>query len=151
MKQISLSALSPVPGSQKRRKRVGRGNGSGSGTTSGRGTKGQHSRSGAGKGPGFEGGQTPLYRRVPKLKGFVPPDRKEVVEVNVGQLGKFEKGQEISPEMLLQLKGREPGRNVVVKVLSSGELLHALVVRAHAFSKKAAEKIQAAGGKAETI
>ncbi|MBE3591303.1 MAG: 50S ribosomal protein L15 [Firmicutes bacterium] len=134
----------------KRRKRVGRGIGSGHGKTSGRGHKGQLARSGGGKGPGFEGGQTPLVGRVP-IRGF--NNKRFALKfacVNVRDLNRFAPGSTVTPEDLKQagiLKKLGDG----VKVLGEGELDRPLTVRAHRFSKAALEKIQAAGGKAEVI
>jgi len=144
---MDLSCLSPAPGSKKSRKRVGRGNGSGNGKTAGRGHKGQGSRSGGGPALGFEGGQMPLTRRVPK-RGFHNPFRVEYVPVNLSSLNHFEAGLEVSPETL-----REAGlvRGGMIKVLAQGELDHALTVKAHGFSKRAKEKIEAAGGRTVVI
>jgi len=144
---MDLSCLSPAPGAKKNRKRVGRGNGSGNGKTAGRGHKGQGSRSGGGPAQGFEGGQMPLTRRVPK-RGFHNPFRIEYVPVNLDTLNRFEAGQEVSPETL-----REAGlvRREMIKILAKGEVKHALTVKAHGFSKRAKEKIEAAGGTAVII
>jgi large subunit ribosomal protein L15 len=146
---MDLGNLKPAPGSKKRRKRVGRGDGSGHGKTAGRGHKGHKARTGGGSRPGFEGGQMPLVRRVPK-RGFRNPFRKEYAVVNLKQLESFEAGTEVTPELLrdrgLIRKGAAP-----VKVLGDGELGKALTVKAHRFSARAAEKIEAAGGKAERI
>ncbi|MBX5464030.1 MAG: 50S ribosomal protein L15 [Clostridia bacterium] len=137
---------------QKRKppKRVGRGPGSGHGKTSTRGTKGQKARTGGAKGAGFEGGQMPLQRRLPR-RGFNNARfRKEYATVNVGALNVFEAGSEVTPELLRQ---RRLVRKLLdgVKILGDGELEQALTVRAHAFSQTARAKIEAAGGKAEVI
>jgi large subunit ribosomal protein L15 len=148
--QIRLHNLQPAPGSRKNRKRIGRGKGSGSGKTAGRGQKGQNSRSGSHRNPGFEGGQMPLYRRLPKLGGFTPRNRKVYAVVNVVDLERFEANMVVDPAALagagLIKKERES-----VKILGDGELTTSLTVRAHAFTRTAREKIEAAGGKAEVI
>lgn len=146
---MKLHELKPPKGSRTRATRVGRGIGSGSGKTSGRGHKGQKSRSGSGIRPGFEGGQMPLYRRLPK-RGFTNIFRKEIVAINVVALNRFDGGTEVTPELLLEtgvIKAVKDG----VKILGEGDLDRALTVKAHSFSKKALEKITAAGGKAEVI
>lgn len=146
---MKLHELKPPKGSRTRATRVGRGIGSGSGKTSGRGHKGQKSRSGSGIRPGFEGGQMPLYRRLPK-RGFTNIFRKEIVAINVAALNRFDGGTEVTPELLLEtgvIKAVKDG----VKILGEGDLDRALTVKAHSFSKKALEKIAAAGGKAEVI
>lgn len=140
--------LKPVPGSVRKPKRKGQGIGSGTGKTAGRGHKGQKARSGGGKGPGFEGGQTKLVRRLPK-RGFRNVFRVDYAPVNVGALARFPEGAEIGPEEMAEaglIKGNRP-----VKILGDGDLGKPLTVRAHAFSARAIEKIQAAGGKAEVI
>ncbi|MCD9026380.1 50S ribosomal protein L15 [Cohnella silvisoli] len=147
---MKLHELSPNEGSTSSRKRRGRGAGSGLGKTSGRGHKGQNARSGGGVRPGFEGGQNPLYRRVPK-RGF-NNDRFATVFaiVNLDQLSRFEAGTEVTPELLLNegiLKNPKDG----IKILGNGDLNVQLTVKAHKFSQSAAEKIQAAGGKTEVI
>jgi len=150
---MNLGDLRPAKGSKKRRKRVGRGPGSGHGKTSTRGHKGQKARSGGGKAHGFEGGQMPLYRRLPK-RGFKNPYRREFAIVNLADLARvFPQGGEVGVEALVTaglVKRSDAG---LVKVLGDGELAAglALTVRAHAFSKAAAQKIQAAGGRAEVI
>ena len=146
---MELHTLSPKPGSRKDRKRVGRGPGSGNGKTAGRGHKGAGSRSGYKQKRNFEGGQMPLLRRLPK-RGFTNIFRREFVIVNVGQLDRFPNGSEITPDLLL-------AERIVstlgdgVKVLGDGTLKRKLVVKAHAFSKKAQEVIEAAGGRCEVI
>lgn len=146
---MKLHELSPAPGSRREGRRVGRGIGSGLGKTSGKGHKGQNARAGGGVRPGFEGGQMPLYRRLPK-RGFTNIFRKEFATVNLEALNRFEDGTEVTPETLY-------GERVVkrakdgVKILGGGELTKKLTVRAHAFTQSAREKIEAAGGKAEVI
>lgn len=146
---MKLHELKPAAGSRKAPKRVGRGTGSGLGKQAGKGMKGQKSRSGGGVRPGFEGGQMPLYRRIPK-RGFTNIFAKEYVEVNVDRLNIFENGTEITEAVLLQ-------RGVVskivdgVKILGNGTLEKSLTVKATKFSKSAMEKIEAAGGKVEVI
>jgi len=146
---MTLSKLRPPAGATHSKKRVGRGQGSGNGKTAGRGHKGAKSRSGFTHKRGFEGGQMPLHRRVPK-RGFHNPFRTEYEVVNLDTLAeRFEPGVEITPDVL-----REHGlvgRTGPVKVLARGDIAKALTVRAHKFSGKAAEKIQAAGGKAEVL
>lgn len=146
---MKLHELSPAPGSRKERKRVGRGTSSGMGKTSGRGHKGQNSRSGGGVRPGFEGGQNPLYRRLPK-RGFVNPTRKEYAIVNLEDLNSFEAGTEVTPEILVNsgiVKNTKSG----IKILGNGDVTVKLTVKANKFSQSAVEKIEAAGGKTEVI
>lgn len=146
---MKLHELKPAEGSNKKRKRVGRGIASGHGKTSGRGHKGQNARSGGGVRPGFEGGQNPIYRRLPK-RGFHNPNRKEYAIVNVSTLSRFDEGTEVTPELLKQLgiiKNLKDG----LKILGDGELTTKLHVKAHKFSKSAQEKITAVGGTAEVI
>ena len=145
---MKLSELRAVPGSRKNRKRVGRGPGSGTGKTSGRGQKGQKSRSGGNPHPWFEGGQMPLYRRLPK-RGFTNIFRKEYEIVNIAQLAGFAMKSPITPEVM-----KEKGmirRVDFVKVLGNGELSEAVTVHAQKFSKSAIDKIEKSGGKAVTI
>ncbi len=148
---MRLHELAPKYGATHRKKRVGRGPGSGHGKTSCRGHKGQKARSGGGVPPWFEGGQTPIYRRVPK-RGFKNPRAKEYAEVNVGTLEAcFNAGDEVTPEVLLERRiVRKLGKDGL-KVLGDGELTKPLVVKAHAFSASARKKIEAAGGKAEVL
>jgi len=146
---MDLSDLRPAPGSNRKRKRVGRGDGSGHGKTSCRGHKGQGSRSGGNTKPGFEGGQMPLQRRVPK-RGFRNPFKIEMTVINLDQLDAFAEGAEITPE-LLQARGLLRGKGRQVKILGDGLLSKPLTVKAHGFSAKAREKIEAAGGKAELV
>lgn len=146
---MKLHELKPNPGSVKKRKRLGRGTASGQGKTAGRGMNGQGSRSGGGVRPGFEGGNMPLYRRLPK-RGFTNVFGTVYSELNVEDLNKFEDGAEITPEMLKSegvLKKQLDG----VKILGNGEITKKLTVKAHKFSKSAVEKIEAAGGKVEVI
>jgi len=142
-----LSELSPAKGSRKRRKRIGRGPGSGHGKTACRGSKGQKSRSGVKMNPGFEGGQMPLHRRLPK-RGFTNIFRQEYQEVNIGRLAGFEAGTTVDPRLMRDsgLIAKWTGR---VKVLGNGEIGVSLTVVADAFSKKAREAIEAAGGTAQ--
>ena len=143
-----LSNLKAPAGSKKNKKRLGRGIGSGLGQTAGRGEKGFKSRSGSSIRPGFEGGQMPLQRRLPKV-GFKNYTRVEYHVINVGDLKRFENGSVVTPETL-HAAGLIKGRGLV-KVLGTGALDKNLIVQAHAFSKAASEKIQAGGGKAEVI
>jgi large subunit ribosomal protein L15 len=140
--------LKANPGARKRKTRVGRGRGSGLGKTSGRGQKGQKARSGGGVRPGFEGGQMPLTRRLPK-RGFKNPFRVEYQVVNVGQLNMFPAGTEVTVDLLREK--RLVRRRMPVKVLGEGDLDRALTVRVQAFSKSAIEKIEAVSGKTEVV
>jgi len=147
---VGLHDLKPAKGSVRNRKRVGRGPGSGLGKTSGRGEKGQKSRSGFARKPGFEGGQMPLHRRVPK-RGFSNyPFKKEFATVNLGRLDVFEAGTIVTPELLIK-KGIVRKLGDGLKVLADGELTKALTVHAHRFSAKAKETITGLGGKAEVL
>lgn len=146
---ISLNNLKPAKGANRKNKRVGRGIGGGHGKTSTRGYKGQMSRSGTRVRPGFEGGQMPLYRRLPK-RGFHNIFRTEYSVVNVESLAAFEAGAQVDPEAL-KAKGLVKNMKDGIKILGAGELKQALTVRAHKFSKSATEKIQKAGGVAEVI
>ncbi len=146
---MKLHELKPNPGSTRKRKRLGRGTATGQGKTAGRGMNGQGSRSGGGTRPGFEGGNMPLYRRLPK-RGFTNIFGTQYAELNVEDLNQFEDGAEITPELLKSegiLKKQLDG----VKILGNGELAKKLTVKAHKFSKSAVEKIEAAGGKVEVI
>jgi len=145
---MNLADLAPAPGSRKKRKRVGRGPGSGHGKTSCRGHKGQNSRSGGGVKPGFEGGQMPLQRRLPK-RGFTNIFQKTFSIVNVGSLEKLE-DSEITPEVLIK-EGLVRKIQDGVKILGNGEITKAVNVKAHAFSASAKEKIEKAKGTAEVI
>src|SRR6056297_2914803 len=146
---MKLHNLKPSPGSKKNRKRVGRGSGSGQGTTAGRGMNGQNSRSGGGTRPGFEGGQMPLYRRLPK-RGFTNIFQKEYAIVNLDSLNDFDENEEVTVELLLDRKIIRKKLDGV-KILGKGEINKKLTVKANKFSKTAKEKIEAAGGKAEVI
>jgi large subunit ribosomal protein L15 len=145
---MKLSELEAAPGSRKNRKRIGRGIGSGSGKTSGRGQKGQKSRSGGNPHPWFEGGQMPLYRRLPK-RGFTNIFRKEYEVINLEQLIKLENNSPVTPEVL-KSKGMIHKIDLV-KILGNGELTEAITVHAHKFSKSAKNKIEKSGGKAIAI
>jgi large subunit ribosomal protein L15 len=146
---LTLNTLAPAKGANRKNKRVGRGIGSGHGKTATRGYKGQKSRSGTSIRPGFEGGQMPLHRRLPK-RGFNNVFRKEYTIVNLDTLSQFEPGASVAPETLLE-KGIVKKLRDGIKILGNGELKHAVNVRAHKFSKGAAEKIQNAGGTIEVI
>lgn len=146
---MDLSDLKPPKGATHSTKRVGRGQGSGNGKTAGRGHKGAKSRSGFKRKRGFEGGQMPLHRRLPK-RGFTNPFRESYAVINLDQLDKlFEANAEVTPEVL-HANGLAQGRQRI-KVLGRGDIGKALTVKAHKFSGSAVEKIQAAGGAAETI
>ena len=146
---MNLSTLKPAEGSKHSTNfRVGRGHGSGNGKTAGKGHKGQKARSGSPR-PGFEGGQMPLYRRIPK-RGFTCINHKDIVAINVSVLDRFEDGAEVTVDTLVEcgiVKNPRDG----VKILGNGELTKKLTVKAKAFSKSAVEKIEALGGKAEVI
>jgi len=145
--QLKLHNLSPAPGSKKKKIRVGRGEGGRRGKTAGRGTKGLKARNSLR--PGFEGGQMPIARRIPKLRGFTNPNKEEFAIVNVSALDQFDAGSEVTPASL-----REAGlirHKGQVKVLAQGDLDKALTVKAHAFSASAKEKIEKAGGTVEVI
>ncbi len=146
---MDLSNLKPAPGSTKNRKRIGRGHGSGTGKQSGKGHKGQNSRSGGGVKPGFEGGQMPLQRRIPK-RGFVSRNKKVYNLVNLRDLEVFEAGSVIDLEQYGK-SGLVSGIKDGIKILADGDLTKPLTVQAHKFSKSAAAKIEAAGGKAEVL
>jgi large subunit ribosomal protein L15 len=142
--------LRPPKGARHKRKRVGRGDGSGHGTYSGRGSKGQKVRSGGGPRLGFEGGQTPLIKRLPRRRGFTNIFRVEYASVNVKQLERFEEGTEVTPDLLREV-GIIKTLKQPVKILGDGEISKALIVRAHKFSAVAKEKIEAAGGSIEEV
>ncbi|RMF85552.1 MAG: 50S ribosomal protein L15 [Nitrospinota bacterium] len=147
---MKLHELRPPQGAKKQKKRVGRGPGSGLGKTAGRGHKGQKARSGGKVHPGFEGGQMPLQRRLPK-KGFHNFSRREYAILNVEDLNRFDQGTEVTPDLLWEqglVRKKDRHR---VKILGDGELTKPLIVRAHKFSESAAAKIVAAGGKVEVI
>jgi large subunit ribosomal protein L15 len=147
---MQQNELYPAPGSRKSRKRVGRGNGSGHGTFCGRGIKGQKSRSGVQIQRGFEGGQLPIIKRLPRKRGFYNLFRKEYSPVNIEALSSFEAGTEITPEKLYAA-GLIDTIARPVKILADGEIKNALTVKASKFSKAAKAKIEAAGGKVEEI
>ena len=146
---MELHELSPAPGSKKARTRVGRGLGSGLGKTSGRGHKGQGARAGGGKRPGFEGGQKPLYLRLPK-RGFYNKFALTYTEVNVGSLNGFEAGEVVDLVSLVEA-GIIKKVNDALRILGNGELDKALTVKANGFTKAAVAKIEAAGGKVEVV
>lgn len=146
---MKLHELKPNPGTRKERKRVGRGMASGHGKTSGRGHKGQKARSGGGVRLGFEGGQTPLFQRLPK-RGFTNINRKEYAIVNLETLNRFADETEVTPELLIK-EGIVRNKNLDVKILGNGTLEKKLHVKAHKFSTAAKEAIEAAGGKTEVI
>jgi large subunit ribosomal protein L15 len=146
---MKLHELSSATGARHTRKRVGRGVGSGMGKTSTRGHKGQNARSGGGVRPGFEGGQNPLYRRLPK-RGFTNPFRKEYAIVNLEELNNFAAGTEVTPEVLME-SGIVKAPKAGIKILGNGEITVKLTVKANKFSQSAVEKIQAAGGQTEVI
>ncbi len=146
---MNLHSLKNAPGARKTRKRVGRGMASGKGKTCGRGHKGQMARKGARNKTGFEGGQMPLIRRLPK-RGFKNPARTEYGVVNVAALAAFEEGTEVTPE-LIESRGLANGPIDGVKILGQGELKVKLTVKANAFSASARSKIEAAGGTCEVV
>ncbi len=146
---MELSNLRPAPGSNHSRKRIGRGAGSGTGKTAGRGLNGQKSRPGGGKGAGFEGGQTPLARRLPKLPGFRNINRTEYVVVNVDRLdANYEAGDVVDADSLVT-KGIIKNVTDPVKVLGNGEITKALTIKVDKISASAKSKVEAAGGKVE--
>ncbi len=145
---MKLHELKPAQGSRDR-KRKGRGIGSGLGKTAGKGHKGQKARSGGGVRVGFEGGQMPLYRRIPK-RGFTNIFKKEYVIINISDLDIFDNGTEVTPELLKE-SGLIKNLNSEIKILGNGEITKQLTVKAHKFSKTAAERITASGGKVEVI
>ncbi|GEN46925.1 large subunit ribosomal protein L15 [Alkalibacillus filiformis] len=146
---MKLHELKRAEGSRKKRNRVGRGMSTGNGKTSGRGHKGQKARSGGNVRPGFEGGQMPLYQRLPK-RGFTNINRKEYTIVNLDTLNRFEEGTEVTPELLLET-GAISKIKAGVKVLGNGSLDKNLTVKADKFSASAKEAIEAAGGQTEVI
>jgi len=147
---MKQNELYPAPGSRKNRKRVGRGNGSGHGTFSGKGIKGQKSRSGVQLQRGFEGGQLPIIKRLPRKRGFFNLFRVAYSPVNVGALDSFDAGSEITTAVLYE-KRLIDSLERPVKVLAGGEISKALTVKANKFSEAAKAKIEAAGGKVEEI
>ena len=146
---MKLHEYKSAEGSRTRRKRLGRGMASGFGKTSGKGHKGQNARSGGGTRPGFEGGQTPLFQRLPK-RGFTNVNRKEFTVVNLDTLNRFDENTEVTPELLLE-SGVLSKVKSGVKVLAKGSIDRKLTVKAHKFSKAAQEAIEAAGGTVEVI
>jgi len=148
---MKLEDLRPAPGAKKRRKRVGRGPGSGHGKTSTKGHKGQRARAGGVKAGGFEGGQMPLYRRLPK-RGFTPPGGKtEYAIVNVKSLAAFAAGGTVDPDDLVEAGLIKNSGRARVKILGNGDVPHALTVKVHAVSGSARSKIEAAGGQIELL
>jgi large subunit ribosomal protein L15 len=147
---MKQNELKPSPGSKHKRKRIGRGDGSGHGTYACRGLKGQKSRAGGGVALRFEGGQTPLVKRLPGKRGFTNIFKTEYSIVNVERLNIFEQGTEITPEKLVDA-GLVASLTKPIKILGEGELQHPLVVKANKFSQTAKSKIEAAGGRAEEI
>ena len=146
---MKLHELKPAEGSRQVRNRVGRGTSSGNGKTAGRGQKGQKARSGGGVRLGFEGGQTPLFRRLPK-RGFTNINRKDYAVVNLDTLNRFEDGTEVTP-VVLKEAGIVKNEKAGIKVLADGELTKKLTVKAAKFSNSAQEAIEAAGGSIEVI
>ena len=146
---MKLHELKPAEGSTKNRKRLGRGVGSGWGKTAGRGNKGHNARSGGGVRPGFEGGQMPIHRRLPK-RGFTNIFKKEISVINVSDLGRFEAGSVVDEAALVQ-SGLVKGRRDGIKLLGNGAIDIALTVQINAVSRSAKEKIEAAGGTVEVI
>jgi large subunit ribosomal protein L15 len=146
---MKLHELKPAEGSRQERKRLGRGIGSGQGKTAGKGHKGQNARSGGGVRLGFEGGQTPLYRRLPK-RGFTNFSRKEYAVVNLDALNRFAEGTEVTPELLIET-GVVSNEKAGIKILAKGNVEKKLTVKAHKFSSAAKEAIEAAGGTTEVI
>jgi len=146
---MKLHELKPTEGSRQEPKRKGRGIGSGNGKTAGKGHKGQNARSGGGVRLGFEGGQTPLFRRLPK-RGFTNINRKEYAVVNLDVLNHFEDGTEVTPELLIE-SGMVKSVKAGIKILASGNIEKKLTVKAQKFSSAAKEAIEAAGGKTEVI
>ena len=146
---MKLHDLKPAPGAKKRRKRIGRGPGSGHGKTATKGHKGLLARSGGGKRPGFEGGQMPLIRRLPKF-GFTNPFRTEYAVVNVRSFENWSGGDTVTPQTMVDA-GLVKRKTLPIKILGTGALKKSLVIQAHKFSKSAEEKIRAAGGRVEVI
>lgn len=146
---MKLHELKPAEGSRQEAKRKGRGIGSGNGKTAGKGHKGQNARSGGGVRIGFEGGQTPLFRRLPK-RGFTNINRKEYAVVNLDALNRFEDGTEVTPELLIE-SGVVKSEKAGIKILANGNVEKKLTVKAHKFSSAAKEAIEAVGGKIEVI
>ena len=147
---VKQNNIAPAPGSRRASKRVGRGDGSGHGTYSGRGCKGQKSRAGYKMRPGFEGGQLPLIKRLPRKRGFTNIFRTEYSTVKVGALNAFDAGSEVTPEQMLAAGIVKSLKNPI-KILGDGDIDRSLTVRAHKFSASARAKIEAAGGKVEEV
>jgi large subunit ribosomal protein L15 len=147
---VNQHELAPPDGAKKDRKRVGRGDGSGHGTYSGRGLKGQKSRSGYSRKPGFEGGQLPLIKRLPRKRGFTNIFRTDYTIINLAKLNVFSAGSEVTPEKLVAA-GLAKSLRKPIKVLAQGQLKHALVVKANRFSAQAKAQIEAAGGQTEVV
>jgi large subunit ribosomal protein L15 len=145
---MKFEELKPLKGARKKRKRVGRGVGSGHGKTACRGSKGQNARAGRGTKAGFEGGQMPLQRRLPK-RGFRNPFKKQFAIIHIGDLNRFEKDTVVEPDLLFQSGLLKKGEEV--KLLSDGELQHSLTIRVHQVSKTALKKVEAASGRVEVI
>ncbi|MDE1548103.1 50S ribosomal protein L15 [Jeotgalibaca caeni] len=146
---MKLHELEATQGSRKERNRVGRGSSSGNGKTAGRGHKGQKARSGGGVRLGFEGGQNPLFRRIPK-RGFTNINRKDYAIINLDDLNRFEEGTEVTPALLIESKVVRDEKSGI-KVLAKGAVEKKLTVKAHKFSEAAKEAIEAAGGTVEVI
>jgi large subunit ribosomal protein L15 len=147
---VRQSELAPLPGATSKRKRIGRGLGSGHGRTSGKGTKGQKCRAGHKMRPGFEGGQNPLTKRLPELRGFNNIFRIDYATINISRLNRFEAESEVTPQELV-MEGLIKSLKQPIKILGDGELLKPLIVRADKFTQSARRKIEAAGGTAEEI
>jgi len=146
---MKLNELSPASGSHKLKKRLGRGVGSGTGKTAGRGTKGHNSRSGGGVRPGFEGGQMPIHRRLPK-RGFANIFRNKIIEVNIRDLSRFESGSTVDEAALIRM-GLVKGKRDGIKLLGLGEINYPLKIKINRVSKNARAKIESAGGSIEVI
>lgn len=147
---VRQNSIAPAPGSRHARKRVGRGNGSGHGTYSGRGCNGQKSRAGYKMRPGFEGGQLPLIKRLPRKRGFTNIFRTEYSTVNISSLNTFDPGSEVTPEKLVAAGLVKSLRNPI-KILADGDINHSLTVKANKFSASAKTRIEAAGGTVEEV
>ncbi len=146
---MKLNELSPASGSRKLKKRLGRGVGSGTGKTAGRGTKGHNSRSGGGVRPGFEGGQMPIHRRLPK-RGFTNIFKKKIIEINIRDLSRFESGTTVDEAVLIRM-GLVKGKRDGIKLLGLGEINYPLQIKINRVSKNARKKIESAGGSIEVI
>ena len=146
---MKLSELSPASGSHTNKKRLGRGVGSGKGKTAGRGTKGHNSRSGGGVRPGFEGGQMPIHRRLPK-RGFANIFRKKIIEINIRDLSRFESGSTVDEAALIRM-GLVKGKRDGIKLLGLGEINYPLQIKINRVSENARKKIESAGGSIEVV